>query len=84
MDLDTSATGPPGGGIVPGALLHGRDFVYVTFTTVGRHALATASRVWRKVIASKILQSVQSAGVCSAQLMVQFLAKLHLHTCYNS
>ena len=34
---------------MPGASLQGRDFVHVTFTTVGRHQLATASRVWRKV-----------------------------------
>jgi hypothetical protein len=34
---------------MPGASLQGLDFVYVTFTTVRRHQLATASRVWRKV-----------------------------------
>lgn len=47
--LPCFCAGHEGQGLVPGASLRERDFVYVTFTTVGRHQLATASRVWRKV-----------------------------------
>ena len=35
--------------IAPGASLKSSDIVLVTFTCVGRHALATSSRTWRKV-----------------------------------
>lgn len=39
-----------GGRLVPGSTLQAQDIVYLTFTTVERHALVACSRVWRQVM----------------------------------